>query len=90
MFGQIYQLVTGRTSDGFTILEITYSIGLIVGILIFFNHFGKKRFTVDPTPMEIQMRLYENDIQTTLIENSERRGEEIDVGTTDTSGSSRS
>lgn len=35
MFGQIYQLVTGRTSDGFTILEITYSIGLIVGILIF-------------------------------------------------------
>lgn len=89
LFGQIYELVTGQETSGFTILEITYSVGVAAGILIFFNHFGRKRFTVDPTPMEIQMRLYENDIQTTLIENSERRGEEIDVGTTDTSGSNR-
>ena len=89
LFGQIYELVTGQENSGFTILEITYSVGVAAGILIFFNHFGRKRFTVDPTPMEIQMRLYENDIQTTLIENSERRGEEIDVGTTDTSGSNR-
>ena len=90
LFGQIYEFVTGQEAGGFTVLEIAYSMGVTAGILIFFNHFGKKRFTVDPTPMEIQMRLYENDIQTTLIENSERRGEEIDVGTTDTSGSSRS
>lgn len=89
LFGQIYELVTGQETSGFTILEITYSVGVAAGILIFFNHFGRKRFTVDPTPMEIQMRLYENDIQTTLIENSERRGEEIDVGTTDTSGGNR-
>ena len=89
LFGQIHELITGQETSGFTILEVSYSIGITVGILIFFNHFGKKRFTVDPTPMEVQMRLYENDIQTTLIENSERRGEEIDVGTTDTSGSNR-
>lgn len=89
LFGQIYEFVTGQEAGGFTVLEIAYSVGVTAGILIFFNHFGKKRFTVDPTPMEIQMRLYENDIQTTLIENSERRGEEIDVGTTDISGSNR-
>ncbi len=81
LFGQIHELVTGQESDGFTILEITYSIGITAGILIFFNHFGKKRFTVDPTPMEVQMRLYENDIQTTLVEASSRKGEELDVGT---------
>ncbi len=56
-----------------------YSVGLVVGILIFFNHFGKKRFTVDPTPMEVQMRLYENDIQTTLVEDAARRKNEIDL-----------
>lgn len=89
LFGQIYELMTGQETNGYTVLEIAYSVGVTAGILIFFNHFGKKRFTVDPTPMEIQMRLYENDIQTTLIENSERRGEEINVGTTDTSGSNR-
>lgn len=89
LFGQIYELVTGQETSGFTVLEISYSVGVTAGILIFFNHFGRKRFTVDPTPMEIQMRLYENDIQTTLIENSERKGEEIDVGTADISGSHR-
>ena len=89
LFGQIYELVIGRETGGFTVLEISYSVGVTAGILIFFNHFGRKRFTVDPTPMEIQMRLYENDIQTTLIENSERKGEEIDVGTADISGSHR-
>lgn len=90
LFGQIYELVTGQRTDGFTIIEITYSIGLTVGILIFFNHFGKKRFTVDPTPMEVQMRLYENDIQTTLVEDAARKGDELDVGTADSFGGHRS
>ena len=79
MFGQIYEQLTGTVSDGFTVLELTYSIGLVIGILTFFNHFGKKRFSVDPTPMEVEMRLYENDIQTTLIENISRKGKELDV-----------
>ncbi len=86
MFGQIYELVTGVESDGFTILELTYSIGIIIGILTFFNHFGKKRFSVDPTPIEVEMRLYENDLQTTLIENISRKEKELDVGKTNTAG----
>ena len=89
LFEQIYELVTGNTTDGFTILEVSYSIGLTIGILVFFNHFGKKRFTVDPTPMEVQMRLYENDIQTTLVEDASRKEEELDVGQSNSSGSHR-
>lgn len=90
MFGQIYELLTGQVSDGFTILELTYCIGLIIGILTFFNHFGKKKFTVDPTPMEVEMRLYENDLQTTLMENYSRKEKEVDVDSTGTSGNHRS
>lgn len=78
LFSQIYQMMMGKESNGFTVLEVTYSIGMAIGILIFFNHFGKKRFTVDPTPMEVQMRLYENDIQTTLVEDASRRGKEME------------
>lgn len=81
IFSQLHELITGTASDGFTMLEISYSAGLTAGILVFFNHFGRKRFTVDPTPMEVQMRLYENDIQTALVESAEREGEEIDAGT---------
>lgn len=80
LFSQIYLALTGVESDGYTILEVSYSIGIIIGILVFFNHFGKKRFTVDPTPLEVQMRLYENAIQTTLVEDASRRKEELDVG----------
>ena len=89
LFSQIYELLAGKPSDGFTILELTYCIGLIIGILVFFNHFGKKRFSVDPTPMEVEMRLYENDIQTTLVETYARKEKEVDVGTTNRVGSHR-
>lgn len=79
IFSQIYELTTGMQSDGFTVIEFTYSIGIVIGILVFFNHFGKKKFTVDPTPIEVEMRLYENDLQTTLIEDYSRKEQEIDV-----------
>lgn len=90
LFKQIYELFMGEASDGFTILEASYSIGLAVGILVFFNHFGKKKFTADPTPIEVEMRLYENDIQTTVIADYARKGQELDVGETDSNGVYRS
>lgn len=89
LFEQIYQQVMGVPKTGFTILELTYCIGVIAGILVFFNHFGKKRFSVDPTPLEVEMRLYETDIQTTLIENYARKEQELDVGKGNTTGSHR-
>ena len=75
LFDQIYEQFTGRASDGFTILEFSYSIGVGVGILAFFNHFAGKKFTHDPTPMEVEMRLYEDDVDKTLIEASNRKPE---------------
>lgn len=80
LFDQIYYMVTGSKSDGFTILELTYCLGMSIGILLFFNHFGKRRFTVDPTPMEVEMRTYEEDIEKTLIDDYSRKGKEKDVG----------
>ena len=90
LFAQVYEFVMGSQSDGFTIMEASYSVGITIGILVFFNHFGKKRFTVDPTPLEVQMRVYENDIQTTLVENASRKGAELDVGKTGPAGDHRS
>lgn len=89
LFDKIYELVTGTSKNGFSILELSYSIGIVIGILIFFNHFGKRKFSVDPTPMEIEMRLYENDIQTTVISEFSRKGQEIDVGQSTHNGNYR-
>ncbi len=90
LFEQLYEMLLGKKQEGTGILELTYSIGITVGILIFFNHFGKKRFSVDPTPIEVEMRLYENDIQTTLIEDYSRKEQELDVGKTGNTGNHRS
>ena len=72
LFNQFYTLVTGKSSSGFTILEISYSIGIGLGVLIFFNHFGQLRLSDDPTPMQVQMRTYEDEVNQTLIEQAAR------------------
>lgn len=79
VFGEVYLLITGAESPGFTILEFSYSVGLAVGIIMFFNHFAKWKLNTDPTPLEVQMRLYEDDISKTLIQNDGRKEQGIDV-----------
>lgn len=79
VFQQIYELFTREESSGFTVLELTYSLGITVGIIVFYNHFGGKRITKDPTPIEVQMRQYEDDVNTTLIEGCNRKETNIDV-----------
>ncbi len=79
VFQELYYLVTGKEASGMTILELTYSIGLALGILVFFNHFAKWKLTTDPTPLEVEMRLYEDNISKTLIQNDGRKEQGIDV-----------
>lgn len=80
VFESIYFLFTGEENDGFTILEVAYCIGLASGIILFFNHVGKRKITSDPTPIEVEMKTYEDDVEKTLVENAEREGLKIDCG----------
>lgn len=79
VFARIYELLTGNLSNGKTVLEFGYSLGLPLGIVVFFNHFSGKQLTKDPTPIEVQMRLYEEDVDTTRIQNANRKEAEKDV-----------
>lgn len=79
VFAKIYEMVMGQPGDGYGILELAYSIGLAVGIIVFFNHIGGRRITKDPTPIEVEMRVYERDVNTALIETAEREGKVKDV-----------
>lgn len=72
LFQQITAQVTGQDGSFFPALAISYSVGIGLGVLFFFNHFGHIKLTDDPTPMQVQMRLYENDVNTTIIEDQER------------------
>lgn len=79
IFSKLYLQIMGRESSGMTELEVSYCIGLSLGIMVFFNHIGKKKITADPTPIQVEMRKYEQDIDTAFIENAGRKGHSIDV-----------
>lgn len=79
VFARFYKNVTGKVSGGFTVLEVSYTVGLAAGMCIFFNHIGGRRITKDPTPIEVEMRIYEDEVNRALIATAEREGKEIDV-----------
>ena len=77
IFERIYESVSGDpTGNGW--LEVSYSIGLPMGIILFFNHFASAKLSNDPTPLQIQMRQYEQQEDTTIIENAARKGERLE------------
>lgn len=79
MFEHMNELFLGEEGAGKHILEYCYSIGLALGILIFYNHFGAKKLSKDPTPIEVEMRKYEMDINQTLIDGHNRQDGKLDV-----------
>lgn len=79
VFGQIHRIVMGQEPQGVSILEAAYSVGLGLGIIVFFNHVGGRRITKDPTPIEVALRKYEQDVDMTLIDTADREGKTIDV-----------
>lgn len=79
VFAKVYEMIMGQQGDGYGILELAYSLGLAIGIIVFFNHIGGRRITKDPTPIEVEMRVYETDVNTALIETADREGKTMDV-----------
>lgn len=79
VFEQISSLITGNEEAGMLTIEIAYAVGLAAGIILFFNHIGKRRITHDPTPIEVSMRKYEDDVNNTLAETWDREGNKIDA-----------
>lgn len=76
VFTEMYQMVMNREPQGLNVLEVSYSIGLAAGIILFFNHVGGRRLTKDPTPIEVAMRNYEEDVDKALIATAGREGKE--------------
>lgn len=76
---KVYTWVMGTPPQGTTVLDLCYSLGVSVGIIVFFNHFGKKRLTKEPSPVEVEMSGYDKQVYTTVIQHAGRKGLEKDV-----------
>ena len=74
VFSLLYGLAGLGDKPKIPVMEIGYSLGLAVGIIVFFNHFSHLRLDADPTPLEVQMRTYEKEVNDAIMENASREG----------------
>ena len=78
LFDKINKLVLG-TKKGHNVIQISYSIGIGIGIILFFNHFSKKKAKEQPSPIHVEMRSYEKDLNQAIIEDASRNGTVNDI-----------
>ncbi len=76
IFAELYRILLNEKPSGLNALEISYSLGVALGMLVFFNHSLGRTITEDPTPIQVAMRNYEKDVDNALAETAERTGEE--------------
>jgi len=64
---RIYEMLTGKAVERPLLLQIPYSIGIGVGMIVFFNHLFKKRFNEEPSPLEVEMYMYQESLNAYVI-----------------------
>jgi stage V sporulation protein AA len=70
---RIYELITGRREAHPLLLQIPYSVGIGIGMVLFFNHLFKKKFNEEPSPLEVEMFMYQESINHYVITEEYRK-----------------
>lgn len=79
IFARLEKIIAGSETEGPGLLELGYCIGLPTGIIVFFNHFSHLKMSSDPTPLQVQLRIYEKDSNEAILKSASREGKTIDV-----------
>ncbi|WHY17908.1 stage V sporulation protein AA [Paenibacillus sp. G2S3] len=84
---RIVEMITGHRDEHPFVFQIAYSLGIGFGMVIFFNHLFKKKWNEEPTPLEVEMYLYQKNIDQYVINEEyskmRRRGENQPENTED-------
>ncbi len=75
----LHKMFTGTEESDISIGMISYSLGLLFGMLLFFNHGIVGRRNKEPTPLQVQMREYEQEVNMTAMMDAARKGTMQDV-----------
>ena len=64
---RLYEMITGKKEDKPLLLQISYSLGLGIGMILFFNHVFRKRINEEPSPLEVEMFNYQQSLDQYVI-----------------------
>ncbi|MFC4078156.1 stage V sporulation protein AA [Salinithrix halophila] len=70
---RIYYLMTGVRNSSPLILQIPYSIGIGLGMILFFNHLFKRKFNDEPSPLELEVFLYQENLDQYVIDHEKAK-----------------
>jgi stage V sporulation protein AA len=69
---KIFKMITGEEQEHPLLLQIPYSVGIGIGMILFFNHLFKKRLNEEPSPLEVEMFLYQQNLDQYVVMNENR------------------
>lgn len=75
---RMVELITGERNEHPLWLQIPYSFGIGFGMVLFFNHLFRKRFNEEPNPLEVELYLYQENMNDYVIADEMRKKAEID------------
>jgi stage V sporulation protein AA len=64
---RLYTMMTGKEEEKPLLFQIPYSIGIGLGMILFFNHVFKKRINEEPSPLEVEMFNYQQSLDQYVI-----------------------
>ncbi|HTG70189.1 MAG TPA: stage V sporulation protein AA [Candidatus Udaeobacter sp.] len=75
---RIVELITGKRTDHPLWFQIPYSLGIGLGMVLFFNHIFRKRFNEEPNPLEVELYMYQENVNAYVIADEMRKKSDYD------------
>ncbi|MGG1663891.1 stage V sporulation protein AA [Brevibacillus sp. NRS-1366] len=76
---RIYYLITGEKSHQPLWLQIPYSVGIGLGMILFFNHIFKKKINEEPSPLEVELFLYQQNLDQYYIQHENKENQRTKI-----------
>lgn len=76
---KLHYILTGEESVFPLWIQIPYSLGLGAGTLLFFNHWFSKRFNEEPSPLEVEIFNYQQQLDNYLKLHENRLSKKADA-----------
>src|SRR5690625_338728 len=69
---KLHFIITGEENEFPLWIQIPYSFGLGLGMILFFNHWFHKRINEEPSPLEVEIFNYQQDLDNYLRHNENK------------------
>ncbi len=69
---RLYWMITGVRVARPLVMQVPYSLGIGFGIALFFNHFRSLMGRDEPSPLEVEMYLYDRNVQECVASREEQ------------------